>query len=141
VSGPALAQRELALAAVALLACVVALAVASTRAGDSEAGSLPRSIPAPGGGWNTGLAGSGGKTFKPGRTECGYLVTPETPGVAHSVLPCDVKLFISYNGREVLTQVIGRGPYVPGRQFQLTKALGDLLGLQGTQEIRWRYAG
>ncbi len=125
----------------ALLAGVIALAVASTRAGGSEAGSLPRSIPAPGGGWYSGLAGSGGETFKPGRTKCGYLVTPETRGVAHSVLPCDVKLFISYNGREVLTQVIGPGPYVAGRQFQLTKALGDLLDLQGTQEIRWRYAG
>ncbi len=125
----------------ALLAGVIALAVASTRAARSEAGSLPRSIPAPGGGWYSGLAGSGGETFKPGRTKCGYLVTPETRGVAHSVLPCDVKLFISYNGREVLTQVIGPGPYVAGRQFQLTKALGDLLDLQGTQEIRWRYAG
>ena len=40
----------------------------------------------------------------------------------------------------MLTQVIDRGPNVPGRDFDITKALADRLGLHGTQTIQWRYA-
>ena len=134
----ALAQRQLALASVALLAAVTALAVAGARESGGSGSSLPESVPAPGGGWYTALAGvtrGGTRT-----TACGHTLGPASLGVAHPVLPCDVKIFIAYNGREVLTQVIDRGPYVPGRAFNVTKALGAMLGLRGTQPIRWRYA-
>jgi rare lipoprotein A (peptidoglycan hydrolase) len=40
----------------------------------------------------------------------------------------------------VLTQVIDRGPYAPGREFQLTKALADEIDLHGVQPIKWRFA-
>jgi rare lipoprotein A (peptidoglycan hydrolase) len=40
----------------------------------------------------------------------------------------------------VLTQVIDRGPYVPGRQFDLTDALAVKLGVRGVQQITWAYA-
>jgi rare lipoprotein A (peptidoglycan hydrolase) len=40
----------------------------------------------------------------------------------------------------VLVQVIDRGPYVPGRQFDLTDALARRLGLRGVQQIHWSYA-
>jgi hypothetical protein len=56
------------------------------------------------------------------------------------VLPCGAKLWISYGDREVLTQVIDRGPNVPGRDFALTPALAKDLGLHGTQRIHWRFA-
>jgi len=52
-----------------------------------------------------------------------------------------VKLYITYQGIHVLTQVIDRGPYVSGREFDLTEALADRLGLTGVQRIRWSYAG
>jgi rare lipoprotein A (peptidoglycan hydrolase) len=51
-----------------------------------------------------------------------------------------VKLFIAYKDQVVLTQVVDRGPSVPGREFDVTRALARKLGLQGTQQIRWRYA-
>ena len=61
-------------------------------------------------------------------------------GVAHPVLPCDTKLWLSYDGKDVLTQVLAVGPTSAGREFELTRALARALGLRGTQQIRWRYA-
>jgi rare lipoprotein A (peptidoglycan hydrolase) len=51
-----------------------------------------------------------------------------------------VKVYIAYGGTRVLTQVIDRGPFVPGREFDITKALADKIGLHGTQPIRWTFA-
>ena len=134
-----LAQRELALAAVALLAGVGALALDAVRR-EAPGPRLPAQVPAPGGGWYTGLASSRGESFAERRTACGHVVGPRSLGVAHPVLPCDTKLFIAFDGKEVLTQVIGAGPKGPGRDFELTRALARRLGLRGVQPIRWRYA-
>jgi rare lipoprotein A (peptidoglycan hydrolase) len=75
------------------------------------------------------------------RTACGDLVGPGTEGVSHPVLPCGVRLYVTYHGVHVLTEVIDRGPYVPGREFDLTPALAARLGLSGVQVIGWSYAG
>ena len=56
------------------------------------------------------------------------------------MLPCGAKIYLSFDGRQVLTQVIDRGPFVPGREFDLTAPLADKLGLDGVQRIRWAYA-
>ena len=135
-----LAQRELVLAAIALLAAVAALAVAATHE-DTSGPPLPASVPAPGGGWYTALAASRGQGFGKARTACGHRVGRRSMGVAHPVLPCDTKIYISYGGKEVLTQVLAVGPAAGGREFELTRALARALGLHGTQQIRWRYAG
>ena len=50
------------------------------------------------------------------------------------------QIYIGYRGKHVLTRVIDRGPYVPGREFDLTEALAQRLGLFGVQEIDWSYA-
>jgi hypothetical protein len=128
-----LAQREAALACVALLAAVGSLAVTSS--GHSHGRKLPR----PAGSY-TALAGVGGTAIGK-RTACGVLMGPHTIGVAHPVLPCGVRLYITYRGKHVLTQVIDRGPYVPGREFDATPALAEELGLSGVQLIGWSYAG
>jgi rare lipoprotein A len=60
--------------------------------------------------------------------------------VAHPTLPCGARIFITYHGTTVLVQVIDRGPYVPGRQFDVTQALARRLGLNGVQQIHWSYA-
>ena len=129
-----LAQRQAALAGVALLAAVVALAVTSGRHPTSR--TLPPAV-----GSYTALAGSSGVIAYGKRTTCGQVIGPRTEGVAHPVLPCGVKLYLTYEGRHVLTQVIDRGPYVPGRQFDLTEALARRLGLVGVQRVTWSYAG
>jgi rare lipoprotein A len=131
---PRLAQREIALAGVALLGAVVALALVLGRT--HEGNSLPR----PAGAWYTAVAGirQVGGIGKP--TACGQLLTADTNGVSHPVLPCGAKIFISYDGKNVLTQVIDRGPFVPGREFDLTEPLAAKLGLTGVQRVRWAYA-
>jgi rare lipoprotein A len=130
---PRLAIRELSLAGVALLAATVVLAVtAQTRGSDN---GLPQAE-----GSYTALAGSSGPAAFGRRTACGEILRPETQGVAHPVLPCGARIYVSYRRQHVLTQVIDRGPYVPGRQFDLTDALARRLGLRGVQEIHWSYA-
>lgn len=130
---PHLAQREVALAGLALLAVVSSLAVtAQTR-------TSPSSGPQPEGSY-LALAGSSGPAAFGRTTACGGVIGPETVGVSHPTLPCGARVFITYHGQTVLAQVVDRGPYVPGRQFDLTDALARRLGLRGVQEIHWAYA-
>jgi hypothetical protein len=134
-----LLQREVALAAAALLAAVLALGVADWHERDPAAASrAPASVPAPGGGWYEAIAAPIRAPGEP--TECGYTVGRDTIGVAHPVLPCEIKLFVRYGSTQVLTQVIGRPPPGPGRQFGLTGGLARALGTTGTVRVRWRYA-
>jgi rare lipoprotein A (peptidoglycan hydrolase) len=135
-----LARREVALAGVALLAVVAALASGLGR-DDEEKQQLPRAVRVPvEGGWYRSFAAPYPASADRERTVCGFRLGPKTLGVAHPVLPCRVKLFISYGDKTVLTQVIDRGPGVPGREFDITRALAARIGLRGTQQIRWRYA-
>jgi hypothetical protein len=133
-----LLQREIALAAAALLAAVLALGVADWHESEAGATEAPKSVPAPGGGWYEAIAATIRRPSEP--TECAYTIGRNTIGVAHPVLPCQVKLVVRYGSNEVLTQVIGRPPPGPGRQFGLTPGLARALGTNGTVRIRWRYA-
>jgi rare lipoprotein A len=130
---PRLAQREVALAGLALLAVAISLAVTSqTHTSSSNTPQREGSYVA--------LAGSSGPAAFGRRTACGGVIRPETIGVSHPTLPCGARVFITYHGQTVLVQVIDRGPFVPGRQFDLTDALARRLGLRGVQEIHWAYA-
>ena len=135
---PALAQREVALGGVALLAAVVALAVTSPHG--SNAGGTLKPVVVPGGGWYSALAGA--QPVRYGRrTNCGVMLTPSTRGIVDSVLPCNVKVFVSFGKSDrILTQVIARRPVVPGRRFDLTPALASDLRLPGIARIKWVYA-
>jgi hypothetical protein len=138
---PDLAQRQAAIAAVALLAIVLGLALGAQRGDGSSGQRLPESIPAPDGGWYHASAAATGRDLTPGATTaCGQRVMGSTIGIAHPVFPCGVKLYVGHDDTEVLTQVIGRGPEAPNVQFGLTDALARALGVDGRQTIRWRYA-
>jgi rare lipoprotein A len=126
-------MRELGLAALALLAAVASLAIiAQTR---HQRGTSPRPV-----GSFTALAGSSGPAAFGRRTACGGVLHAETEGVAQPTLPCGARVFITYGGKTVLTQVVDRGPDEPGRQFDLTDALARRLGLRGVRQITWSYA-
>ena len=130
---PALAVREIALAGLALLAAVASLAITEqTREGTGTS-------PQPEGSY-LALAGSSGPAAFGRRTACGGVIHPDTEGVSHPTLPCGARIFLSYDGTRVLTQVVDRGPYVPGRQFDLTDALARRVGLRGVKLIHWSYA-
>jgi len=62
---------------------------------------------------------------------CGGSLTPGTLGVAHKTLPCGTKVTLRYHGRSVRVPVVDRGPYVAGREFDLTSATKQRLGFQG----------
>jgi rare lipoprotein A len=128
-----LAQRQAALAAVALLAGAVALAVSAR----SE--STPSNLPARQGSYSA-LAGSSGPAAFGKRTVCGGIIRPATVGVAHPVLACGARIYVSYRDKHVLTRVIDRGPYAQGRQLELTDRLARMLGLSGVRRIEWGYA-
>jgi rare lipoprotein A len=137
---PIVLQRTLWLAGITMVVAVAALAIA--RRDESSGKTIPGAVPVHGSpsGYYTSRAAPYGPTPGHTRTACGEALTATTLGIAHPVLPCGVKVYIRFRGKEVLTQVIDRGPNVPGRDFDITKALADRLGLHGTQTIQWRYA-
>ena len=139
---PVVAQRTLALAGVALLAAVLAVSVSAqhVRTGGDEASTLPEPVSVPGAKAYKALAGVYARRTRGTRTACGHRLNSELEGVSHPVLPCGVKIYIAYGSTEVLTQVIDRGPYVPGRMFDVTPALAEKLDLEGTKQVRWRFA-
>jgi hypothetical protein len=134
---PALAQRQAALAGVALLATLGALALG--RGAEQAATPAGEEAPPPAGQWEEALAAP--YEAEPGRASaCGIDVTPETMGIVHPVLPCGVDLVVGFGDREVRTEVIDRGPGEAGYEFGLTQALARELGVTGTERIRWRFA-
>ena len=60
--------------------------------------------------------------------------------MTHPVLPCGAKLLVRYGKDTVLTEVIDNQLTSSGRQLELTEALARLVGLDGTQQVEWRYA-
>jgi rare lipoprotein A (peptidoglycan hydrolase) len=130
---PQLAVREIALGGLALLAGAIALAVTAHTRHHEKKGPQPV-------GSFTALAGSSGPGRFGHKTACGGVITSDTEGVAHPTLPCGARIFLTFHGHTVLVQVIDRGPYTSGRQFDLTDALARRLGLSGVQEVEWSYA-
>jgi len=136
---PTVIQRTVVLAAVALLAGVGAVALASRDDRTATATQL-RAVPTPDGGWYTALAASRGPAGDAERTTCRLVLSGRSLGVTHPTLPCGAKIFVSYDGTQLLTEVIDTRLQEPGRQFELTEALARRLDLEGTQEIEWRFA-
>lgn len=66
-----------------------------------------------------------------GALACGGTLGYDTQGVANKYLPCGTKVTLRYHGREVTVPVIDRGPYVGGREWDLTGATARSLGFDG----------
>ena len=87
------------------------------------------------------------RVFKPGmatwygpglygnKTACGQVLTKDLVGVAHKSLPCGTELTLRYHGNTVRVEVIDRGPYVGGREFDLTAATKQRLGFPSTGTV------
>lgn len=63
-----------------------------------------------------------------GRTACGQELSSTTMGVANRTLPCGTLVTLHYANRTVRVPVIDRGPYVAGREYDLTYATKEALG-------------
>jgi rare lipoprotein A len=66
---------------------------------------------------------------------CGGTLMPGTMGVANKTLPCGTKVKLHYHGRSVTVPVIDRGPYVAGRDYDLTEAVKEKLGFPGVGTV------
>jgi hypothetical protein len=66
---------------------------------------------------------------------CGGTLMPGTLGVAHKTLPCGTEVKLRYHGRSVTVPVIDRGPYVAGRDYDLTEATKVKLGFPGVGTV------
>lgn len=69
------------------------------------------------------------------RTACGQTLTPSLRGVAHKTMPCGTRLKLRYGSRTVSVRVVDRGPYVGGREFDLTQATKNDLGFGSTGTV------
>jgi hypothetical protein len=70
-----------------------------------------------------------------GHLGCGGTLTPGTLGVANKSLPCGTRVTLRNGWRTIRVRVIDRGPYVAGREFDLTSATKDRLGFGGVGPI------
>src|SRR3712207_6492056 len=62
---------------------------------------------------------------------------------AHKTLPLGTELVVSYGGRSVRVTVNDRGPYVGGRELDLSLGAAEYLGLKrvGVDYVDYRRAG
>jgi rare lipoprotein A len=69
-------------------------------------------------------------------------MTESLVGVAHRTLPCGTKVVFRNpgTGRTVTARVVDRGPYVSGRQWDLTGGLCLKLGHCYTGSVYWKLA-
>jgi rare lipoprotein A len=82
--------------------------------------------------YTTAYASWYGPGFYGHRTACGGTLSSGTLGVANKTLPCGTKVTLHYHSRTVTVPVIDRGPYVAGRDYDLTGATKSRLGFGST---------
>jgi hypothetical protein len=70
-----------------------------------------------------------------GNLACGGTLTSSTIGVANKTLPCGTLVTLHYGSRTIRVPVIDRGPYVAGREFDLTEATRYELGFGDTGDV------
>lgn len=70
-----------------------------------------------------------------GSLACGGELTSSTLGVANKTLPCGTLVTLRYGSRTIRVPVVDRGPYVAGREFDLTEATKNALGFDGTGDV------
>lgn len=66
---------------------------------------------------------------------CGGRLSPSTLGVAHKSLPCGTQVTLRLGSRIVRVRVIDRGPFVGGREFDLTAATKERLRFAGVGSV------
>ncbi len=62
---------------------------------------------------------------------CGGRLRSGTLGVANKTLPCGTRVTLRHGGRTVRVPVVDRGPYVGGREYDLTAATARRLRFRG----------
>jgi rare lipoprotein A (peptidoglycan hydrolase) len=92
----------------------------------------------PPGKWLTSIASFYGAPLFGNGVACGGILHPWTLGVANKTLPCGTKVLFRYGGRAIEVKVIDRGPYIAGREWDLTAATAVALHFPGLGPVQWR---
>jgi rare lipoprotein A len=92
----------------------------------------------PPGPWYTSIASFYGAPLFGNGVACGGILHPWTLGVANKTLPCGTKVVFQYGSRAIEVKVIDRGPYIAGREWDLTAATAVALHFPGLGPVRWR---
>jgi rare lipoprotein A (peptidoglycan hydrolase) len=92
----------------------------------------------PPGPWYTSIASFYGAPLFGNGVACGGTLRPWTLGVANKTLPCGTKVVFQYGSRAIEVKVIDRGPYIAGREWDLTAATAVALHFPGLGPVRWR---
>jgi Lytic transglycolase len=72
-----------------------------------------------------------------GPLACGGRLRRDQFGVANKNLPCGTMVSFRYGGKALRVPVIDRGPYIKGREWDLTGATSIALGFPGLGPIDW----
>jgi rare lipoprotein A (peptidoglycan hydrolase) len=91
---------------------------------------LPRGV------WNVSVASV--ETAYGHGVACGGILRPPELGVANKTLPCGTEVTFRYGNRAIRVPVIDRGPYIPGREWDLSGATAEALRFPGLGPIQWR---
>lgn len=127
--------RQLALAAVALVAVVAALA---TERGIDPPATRPAVLLPLDGAWEQARGAPLADTAAV--RGCSLVVTRETLAVTHPTLPCGLRVVIEVGDAVASVQVAGRAPIVPGTAFGLTPALARQLRVKAPRDLHWALA-
>jgi rare lipoprotein A (peptidoglycan hydrolase) len=141
---------EVAAARKTLAASTAALADYNARIarGAAQAAAARKSSPPPQppqgqtgtGAWLTAVASNYSPTFT-GRGASGAAIGPYTMMVAHKTLPFHTLIEFMYKGKTCVASVEDRGPYTPGREFDLGPGVVRALGFSGVHPIQYRIIG
>jgi hypothetical protein len=82
-----------------------------------------------------------GPGFYGQHTACGQILTTTLLGVANRTLPCGTRVEFRNpkNGRTITVTVVDRGPYVAGREWDLTHGACDVIDHCWTGPLDWRF--
>ena len=134
----AAARNELAASEAALKEYEVRVAAAQAAAAKAAAAQSSATQQLTGSGeWQTAVASHYSRTFT-GTGASGKPIGPYTMMVAHKTLPFGTLVEFEYKGKRAIASVEDRGPYVPGRTWDLGPGVVRALDFNGVHEVRYR---
>jgi len=71
-------------------------------------------------------------------TASGQRFNPDMQGAAHKTLPFGTMVMFAYKGKYIVVPIIDRGPFIKGREFDLTRGSARKLGIlnKGVARVR-----
>lgn len=82
-----------------------------------------------------------GQCSKSKRTANGERFNPNALTAAHRTLPFGTKVRVTHKGRSVVVRINDRGPFVRGRQLDLSRAAARSIGCHGVCSVQMAVIG